>query len=122
MASKRNKESIRHGGVTMAQYENSTIIQRKRILDFLRTRPLDTLTARKELDIMHPAARVMELRKQGLDIKTIKIDRQSDCGEIHRVACYVLEVRAAATAPTDKEDGIPRQETDNLKHNMGVSL
>nr|HNH52941.1 helix-turn-helix domain-containing protein [Nitrosomonas sp.] len=60
----------------MAQYENSTIIQRKRILDFLRARPLDTLTARKELDIMHPAARVMELRKQGLDIKTIKIDRQ----------------------------------------------
>lgn len=106
----------------MSQYKNSTLAQRRRILDFLRTRPLDTLTARKELDIMHPAARVMELRRQGLDIKTIKIDRQSDYGEIHKVACYVLEVRAAATAPTDKADGILRQETDNLKHNMGVRL
>lgn len=106
----------------MTKYENSTIAQRKRILDFLHTRPLDTLTARKELDIMHPAARVMELRNQGVDIKTIKIDRQSECGEIHRVACYVLGVRAAATALTDKEDGILRQETDSFKHNMGGSL
>ncbi|PXX12360.1 helix-turn-helix protein [Nitrosomonas ureae] len=49
---------------------------------------------------MHPAARVMELRKRGIGINTIWIERASDCGKIHRIACYVL-VGAAATAPTD---------------------
>lgn len=95
---------------------NAAIAQRKRILDFLRIRPLDTLTARKELDVMHPAARVMELRKLGFGIKTIEIDRQSDCGKIHRVACYVLEVGAVAPAPADKADGIHIQETDTLEN------
>ncbi len=71
---------------------NSVAAQHNRIMDFLRKRPLDALTARRELDVMHPAARVMELRKRGVGIKTIKIDRSSDCGKIHRVACYVLEV------------------------------
>ncbi len=98
---------------------NSTAAQRNRILDFLRVRPLDTLTARKELDVMHPAARVMELRKRGFRIKTIEIDRASDCGKIHRVACYVLEVGAVAPAPADKADGIFRQKTDNNENNTG---
>lgn len=100
----------------MLKNGNAAIAQRKRILDFLRIRPLDTLTARKELDIMHPAARVMELRKRGFGIKTIEIDRQSDCGKIHRVACYVLEVGAVAPAPADKSDGIHRQETDTSEN------
>ena len=99
--------------------ENTAIAQRKRILDYLHTHTLDTLTARKELDVMHPAARVMELRKRGVGIKTIKIDRPSDCGKIHRVACYVLEVGAVATAPADKADGIHRQETDKSEDSMG---
>ena len=101
---------------------NTALAQRKRILDFLHIRPLDTLTARKELDIMHPAARVMELRKRGVGIKTIEIDRPSDCGKIHRVACYVLEVGAGGVAPADKADGILRQETDKSEHSMGVML
>lgn len=96
---------------------NTAIAQRNRILDFLRKRPLDTLTARKELDVMHPAARVMELRKRGFGIKTIEIDRASDCGKIHRVACYVLEVGAVAPAPADKADGIHNQETDTPENN-----
>jgi len=98
---------------------NSVAAQRNRIMDFLRVRPLDTLTARKELDVMHPAARVMELRKRGVRIKTIEIDRESDCGKIHRVACYVLEVGAVAPAPADKADGIHRQETDKPENSMG---
>lgn len=102
--------------------ENSVAAQRNRILDFLRKRPLDTLTARKELDIMHPAARVMELRKHGVRIKTIEIDRASDCGEIHRVACYVLEVGAVAPAPADKADGIHRQETDISENSTGGAV
>ena len=101
---------------------NSVAAQRNRIMDFLRKRPLDTLTARKELDVMHPAARVMELRKRGIGIITIKIDRASDCGKIHRVACYVLEVGAVAPAPADKADGIHRQETDKTEHSMEGTL
>lgn len=98
--------------------ENTAIAQRRRILDFLRIHPLDTLTARKELDVMHPAARVMELRKQGIGIITTKIDRPSDCGKIHKVACYILEVGAVAAAPTDKADGINSQETDTSQDSM----
>lgn len=106
----------------MHQDENTAVAQRKRILAYLHTNPLDTLTARKELDVMHPAARVMELRKQGVGIITTKIDRPSDCGKIHTVACYVLEVGAAATAPAGKADGIHRQETDKSEHSMEGSL
>lgn len=101
---------------------NSVSAQRNRILDFLRKHPLDTLTARKELDIMHPAARVMELRKRGFRIKTIEIDRPSDCGKIHRVACYVLEVGAVAPAPADKADGIHREETDKSENSMDGAI
>lgn len=93
--------------------ENTAIAQRKRILEYPHIQPLDTLTARKELDVMHPAARVMELRKQGVGIKTVKIDRPSDCGKIHTVACYVLEVGAVAAAPADKADRIHTQKTAN---------
>ncbi len=102
----------------MGIHENSLIAQRKRILDFIRLQPLDTLTARKELDVMHPAARVMELRKQRIGILTTKIDRPSDCGKIHRVACYFLEAGAVAAAPTDTADGINREETDTSKDSM----
>lgn len=102
--------------------DNSVAAQRNRILDFLRKRPLDTLTARKEIDVMHSAARVMELRKRGVRIKTIEIDKASDCGKIHRVACYVLEVGAVAPAPADKADGIHRQETDKSKNSMGDAI
>jgi hypothetical protein len=99
----------------MHTHENTAIAQRKRILDFLHIQPLDTLTARKELDVMHPAAHVMELRNQGIGIKTIRIDRPSDCGKMHSVACYVLEVGAVAAAPADK---ILRQENEQSKHSM----
>lgn len=101
---------------------NSLAAQRNRILDFLRIRPLDTLTARKELDVMHPAARVMELRKRGFGIITIEIDRPSDCGKIHRVACYVLVAEAVAPAPADKTDGIHRKETDRSEDSMGGAI
>lgn len=102
--------------------DNSLAAQRNRILDFLRRHPLDTLTARKELDVMHPAGRVMELRKRGFKINTIEIDRPSDCGKIHRVACYVLEVGVGATTPADTADGIPKQETDKSENSTGGAI
>lgn len=103
----------------MLTLENTAKAQRMRILAYLHTKPLDTLAARKELNVMHPAARVMELRKRGIGINTIWIDRESDCGKIHRIACYVLD-GVAVTTPTDTEDGINSKETDKQEDSTGV--
>lgn len=105
-----------------AAHSNTAAAQRKRILEYLRLRPLDTLTARKELDVMHPAARVMELRKRGEKIQTVRIDRASDCGEIHCVACYVLGAGAGESAPADKAASTDRQGTDKAKDSTEVEL
>jgi len=105
----------------MLNHDNTAQAQRKRILNFLRSHPLDTLTARKELDVMHPAGRIKELRKQGIGIITTKIDRRSDCGKFHRVACYVL-VGAAGTAPTEDNVKNLSQEIDKPEHSTEVSL
>jgi hypothetical protein len=60
--------------------------QRKLILGHLQTNnSLITLQARIELDVMHPAARVQELREQGHNI----ITHRAIIGG-HRVASYVL--------------------------------
>jgi hypothetical protein len=99
----------------MLTQENTAKAQRMRILAYLHDKPLDTLAARSELDVMHPAARVMELRKRGIGINTIWIDRESDCGKIHRIACYAL-VGAGATTPTDTGAGSNRNESDEAEH------
>ena len=72
-------------------HDNSTSSQRKRILSWLSHSPLTTLEARQHLDCMHPAARVMELRKRGLSIDTIWVNDLAPSGKTHRVARYVLK-------------------------------
>lgn len=52
---------------------NSASVQRARLLQRLKLAPVDTLEARRRLDILHPAARVMELRKQGKRIDTVRV-------------------------------------------------
>ena len=71
----------------MLTHENTAKAQRKRILSYLHTK-LNTFDARKELDVMHPAARVMELRNHttptdtgaGLDSK--ETDKQKNNTEV----------------------------------------
>jgi hypothetical protein len=70
---------------------NSAHEQRQRLLERLKLSPIDTVTARHELDILCPAARVLELRRRKQRIDTVWIDRQTDCGKVHRVALYVLQ-------------------------------
>ena len=70
---------------------NSAHAQRQRLLERLKLSPIDTVTARHELDILCPAARVLELRRRKQRIETVWIDRQTDCGKVHRVALYVLQ-------------------------------
>ena len=64
---------------------NSNHAQRTRILEWLRRESLTTLQAREHLDVMHPAGRVKELRKQGFNILTYWTIENS-----HRIARYVL--------------------------------
>jgi len=68
---------------------NSNEAQRTRILDWLRRESLTTLQAREHLDIMSPAARVFELRKQDFNIITYWTTEDSGKAK-HRVARYVL--------------------------------
>lgn len=66
--------------------------QRARLLDRLRIGPVSTLEARRELEILCPAARVLELRRMGNDIATVWTREETEGGVPHRVALYVLAV------------------------------
>lgn len=52
---------------------------------------MTTLQARAELDVLHPGGRVMELRRQGYRIATIRVREATDCGRVHNVARYLLQ-------------------------------
>lgn len=64
--------------------------QRKRLLDVLRCDAVSTLEARQDLDILHPAMRVRELRLEGYDIRTVRVPADTGFGVKHSVARYVL--------------------------------
>ena len=69
--------------------------QRQRLLDALTERgSITTQQARNELEVMHPAGRIMELRKKGLEIVTVWAHEQSSGGVVHRIARYLMR-RAA---------------------------
>ncbi len=71
--------------------ENTTEAQRQRIHDRLRLAgSLSTLQARHDLDVLHPAARVMELRQSGVKIDTVWTHDLNGEGRLHRVALYIL--------------------------------
>ncbi len=71
---------------------NSRRAQQQRLLAYLQQHgSIDTVTARRELDTMMPAARIFELRhQQGYDIVSHRVQRETDAGRTHSVALYVL--------------------------------
>ena len=74
---------------------NTSAAQRARIFAWLQSgRPLTTLEARRELDVLHPTGRVEELRKSGELILTTWVREASDVGREHRVARYSLGVES----------------------------
>ena len=84
----------------MSTLQNAASEQRERLLDRLRLGTVSTLEARRDLDIMHPAARVMELRNAGYQIDRLTVVEPSDCGRLHKVARYLLVPTGdGATAP-----------------------
>ncbi|GAB6038193.1 helix-turn-helix domain-containing protein [Fundidesulfovibrio butyratiphilus] len=75
----------------MPEHDNNTAsVQRARLLDALRRESLTTLEARSKLDVLHPAARVMELRRRGHSIVTVWTTDLTPEGRPHRVARYIL--------------------------------
>lgn len=81
--------------------DTSADAQRARLLARLQTGPVDTITARSELNIMMPAARVKELRVQGHSIKTQRITLTDDHGRPHHgVALYYLGTQADSNIAT----------------------
>ena len=74
----------------LRQQDNSTEAQRQRLLAALRRRPVTTIEARRDLDIMAPAPRIFELRQRGFQIVTIWAHQATDCGWEHRVTRNVL--------------------------------
>ena len=68
----------------------NTAAQRARLLDALKRRALTTLQARRELDVLHVAARIMELRRGGYSIETAWTRDVTSVEHLHRVARYEL--------------------------------
>jgi uncharacterized lipoprotein YajG len=72
--------------------DNSADSQRAKILAWFRTcNTLTTLQARQILDVMHPAARVQELKSLGFKIDTVWTTDTTLEGKAHRVAKYVYQ-------------------------------
>lgn len=70
---------------------NTAAAQRARLLDRLHAGPIDTLTARRELNILHPAGRIDELRNMGYRITTHRITVRDEHGFRHEgIALYAL--------------------------------
>lgn len=69
-------------------------IQRALLLDALREGPVSSVQARDALGILHPAARVLELRQRGHSIHLNWREAEDGQGRRHRVGVYLLEVAA----------------------------
>lgn len=77
------------------QYKGeSRVDQRSRLLSALSVCPVSTFEARRYLDVMHPAGRVMELRRGGWDIDTFWITQKTQFGRPHRIAIYAYKACA----------------------------
>lgn len=66
--------------------------QRKRLLEHMHEHGfITTITARSDLNVMMPAARIKELREAGHPIKTHRLTLTDDHGRTHHgVALYYL--------------------------------
>lgn len=82
-------------GRRKAQHSNDSAAQRRRLLAALQVGPITTIEARRDLDVLMPAARVFELRAVGYRITTYRVEQRTECGRLHNVARYGLATGAA---------------------------
>lgn len=79
------------------QRNNSLDAQRARLLEHLKVFGSGTtIELRRDLDVLQVAARIFELRKFGHVIHTVWAHQPTECGQLHRVARYVLQSGGAA--------------------------
>ncbi len=65
--------------------------QRRRLLEWMRSTPIDTICARRDLNILMPAARIKELKNTGCVIHTRRIKITDEQGRAHNgIALYSL--------------------------------
>ncbi|MBT9527082.1 MAG: hypothetical protein IV105_17635 [Rhizobacter sp.] len=69
---------------------NAKARQQRLILDALRDGPASTVELRERLGVMHVGGRVMELRRGGFDIETVRKTIFDSEGRPHRSALYRL--------------------------------
>jgi len=70
---------------------NSAAAQRVRLLTWLRKhRKITTIEARRDLDIMMPAARIRELKDRNYRIDRLWAVQPTEQGRLHRIAEYWL--------------------------------
>lgn len=86
------KKAAHHGSPDHSSTHDTSISsQQRRLLRRLQDGPIDTITARRELNIMMPASRVKELREMGYPILTQRITGRDENGRKHpRIALYFL--------------------------------
>ena len=83
---------------------NSLPSQRKRLLEWLREKPITTIEARRELDILGVAARIFELRHElGYNIVTSWVSGKTISGRWHKIAKYVLFAGKFGEASNDEK-------------------
>ena len=76
---------------------NSLAAQRARLLEHLKAFGSGTtIELRRDLDVLQVAARIFELRKLGHVIQTVRTYQQTDCGNVHKIARYVLQSEVPA--------------------------
>lgn len=84
---------------TQNQFDPSESVkarQRTALLAALRDGPVSTVHAREVLGVMHPAGRVLELRRSGHAIVTLRRKVVDADGRAHASASYVLRDGGAA--------------------------
>ena len=82
---------------------NSVIVQCKRFIEALSRFKINSYEASRHLNIYHPPARILELRKQGYSIDTVWENVEAENGIMHRVACYVLTKQLIAASDKNSE-------------------
>lgn len=79
-------------GITLSPNNTSSGNQRAITLLAIADAPKSTIELRHEFGIMHPAARIQELRDMGNEIDTIRITEMTPDGIKHKaVAKYILK-------------------------------
>lgn len=80
-------------GIARKHKGGSARSQRDRIMEGLKAHgALATIDMRRDLDVMSPAPRILELRRDGQPIQTEWVTQATDSGKLHRVGLYVLGV------------------------------